>query len=275
MLDDWALNQNRLKKRLYFRLIAAGILKRAASIHALTETEARNVRELGISTSVVNVPNGIDLAEFENLPSRTAFCERFPQLRGKRIVLFLGRLHPKKGIDLLIETFAEVATLFPDLFLVLAGPDAAGTRKRAEDQLQALQCQGRFLFTGILDRKECLEAFAAADIFVLPSYSEGLPMSALEALAAGVPVIVSSSCNLPQVEKQEAGLVIKLERKSLLRALTILCGDEALRQRMGLNARSYFLTNYSWDQVAVRMTRVYENILRQSQAGTSLCTSSA
>jgi glycosyltransferase involved in cell wall biosynthesis len=261
MLDTWALNQRRLKKRLYFRLIESRTLRSASSIHAVSETEIEDIRRLAISTEVVHVPNGINQADFEHLPDRNIFREKHPAVAKKTIVLFLGRVHPKKGIALLAKAFSDLAGAQPDLALVVVGPDSGGCQRELEDCMNASGAAGSYVFTGLLGREECIEALAAADIFVLPSSSEGLPIAAMEALAAGLPVILTKACNLQEVEENGAGMIIEQDADALRQAIVTLAGDQATRKEMGRKGREFALTHYTWDRIAARMVNVYESIL--------------
>lgn len=269
MLDAWALRQNRLKKRVYFRLVESRTLSGASSIHAVSTSEVDDVKRLGMTNEVVRIPNGINKAEFALLPDRSAFREKYPMLAGKTILLFLGRLHPKKGTMLLARAFGEAAALQPDLTLVVAGPDSGGCQNQMEDFMDGNGSGGRYLFTGLLGRAERLEALAAADVFVLPSYSEGLPIAVIEALAAGLPAIVTKACNLPSVQENGAGIIVEQDAGSLSAAILKLAGNPVLRREMGLKGRELVWANYTWDEIAARMISVYEGILSKRKAASA------
>jgi glycosyltransferase involved in cell wall biosynthesis len=264
MLDEWALSQGRFKKRIYANLIEWQTLRRAAVIHALGESEAANIKRLGITTQVVTIPNGVDEAEFDQLPDREVFIKKHPMLGGKTIFLFLGRIHPKKGVTLLAKAFAEVARARPDVALVVAGPDEVGYLKEMEACMDAEGAAGRYVFTGLLAAEDRMEALAAADVFILPSYSEGFPIAPIEALAAGVPVIVTAACNIPGIEEQNVGLISTTEVSTLSQAMIRLADNPALRKQMGANGRTMVSNTYTWDRIAAQMTTVYQNILRGS-----------
>jgi glycosyltransferase involved in cell wall biosynthesis len=261
MLDVWALNQGRFKKRIYSALIERQTLRRAALIHAVRENEAEDVRRFGITTEVVTIPNGVNPVEFDQLPERETFIKKHQFLMGKTIFLFLGRLHPKKGVALLAKAFSEIARSRSDVALIIAGPDEVGFRKEMEKCLNAEGAAGRYVFTGLLSTEERREVLAAADVFVLPSFSEGFPIAPLEALASGLPVILTEACNIPGIEANGAGLIIKAETPALRDAMLKLASNEALRNEMGRKGRNLVLAKYTWDEIAARLTEVYRAVL--------------
>lgn len=265
MMDSWALSQGRLKKQIYGNLIEWKMLRRAAALHTVSESEARDIKRLGFATEVVTIPNGVDSSEFADLPSRSVFRQRYPIIADKTVFLFLGRIHPKKGLDLLIRAFCRVAKICPNAVLIIAGPDEADYQKHLEDYLAAAGQLHNCIFTGLLQPEERLAALAAADIFVLPSYSEGFPIAPIEALAAELPVILTEACNIPDIEEAGCGIVVNPETASLSDAMFQLANNRELRKQMGTRGRQLALAKYTWDRIATCMTRAYENVLRDKR----------
>ena len=261
MMDKWALSQGRLKKQIYGNLIEWQTLRRAAALHAVSQSEARDIKRMGFTSEVVTIPNGVDFTEFAHLPNRSFLQERYPNTAEKTVFLFLGRIHPKKGLDLLIRAFCKVVKTCPNTVLIIAGPDETGYRKQLEDLLSAAQQLDNCIFTGMLQPSERLSALAAADIFVLPSYSEGFPIAPIEALAAGLPVILTDACNIPDIEQEGCGIIVNTETDSLSEAMVRLANNRELARQMGTRGRQLALANYTWDRIATRMTQVYENVL--------------
>jgi len=255
MLEPWALNNKRIKKLIYSRLFERDNIERATCLHALSRTEAKQYREFGGRAPIAIIPNGVEIPETHE---PEPFVELFPHLRGKRIVLFLGRLHPKKGLDLLIETWRDLSIHYPQAHLVLAGPDCEGTQVRLEQFVTGNCLTETVTFAGMLRDSMKWSALAAAEAFVLPSFSEGLSVSVLEAMGMGVPVIVTKACNMPEAEEQHAGWQIETTAHELRSALHALLANCVCRNReIGARGAALVASRYTWDRVACKMAEVY------------------
>lgn len=261
-LESWALNFKALRKRLYLWVIQRRLLQDAAALHALTEAESRSVRRLGLQTRVEIIPSGIDFSQFEPLPARDELHAVYPQLAGKRLILFLGRLHRIKGLDLLVKAFSAVAhdERFADVRLLLAGPDETGYRAEVESLLTKEGAADKAIFTGLLVGRTKLATLARADLFVLPSYSEGLSRSLLEAMACGIPVVITQPCGLPEVASAGAGEVVELSPAALANAMQRILADASLRTRMGRAGRQLAASRFSLDAVAAQMAGFYRSL---------------
>ncbi|MDQ2844185.1 MAG: glycosyltransferase [Acidobacteriota bacterium] len=255
MLERWALANKPVKKKIYAALCERSNLRGAACLHALTEAEAGDYRRFGLPNPIAVIPNGVDI------PASAAaglFLDRFPALRGRRLILFLGRIHFKKGLDILSEAWARIASRWPEAQLVLAGPDFEGTQALIETRLRELGIERRVTFTGMLDAPLKWSALAAAECFVLPSYSEGLSVSVLEAMGLGLPVIVSEQCNLPEVACHACGLTIQPRVDELSAALEHMLGASGReRSSFGQNGRRLIDERYSWPAIGEQMTALY------------------
>ena len=168
------------------------------------------------------MPNGVELGPFENLPGRGALEAEYPRLVGKFVLLFFGRLHAKKGLDLLAYALTEVGDEWKDLHVLLAGIDdgALGTFQSA---LEAAGMSGRFTHVGHVSGEQARRVWGAADAFILPSYSEGFSMAILEALAARLPVIASTACHFGDLEETGSGIVVEPTGSGIVSALRARC----------------------------------------------------
>jgi glycosyltransferase involved in cell wall biosynthesis len=255
MLDPWALANKGLKKRIYSALVERANIESAACLHALTKAEAEDYRRYGSRRPIAVVPNGVDLPR--SVDARL-FLEEFPELEGKRMVLFLGRIHFKKGLDILAQAWGNLAKRFPDAVLVLAGPDSENSRAAVEELITIYGISDRVFFTGMLAEKVKWSALATAHCFVLPSYSEGLSVATLEAMGMGLPVIITEQCHLPEVSQFEAGWEIRADVTSLYSALEeMLENSPATNSEIGERGRRIVQKRYSWPVVARQMAELY------------------
>ena len=255
MLDQWALSNKRFKKLLYSALIERTNLEKASCLHALTDAEASDYRRYGCTSPIAVIPNGVCVPEEA---SSQSFLAQYPALKGKRLFLFLGRIHFKKGLDLLVRAWREIISRWPDALLILAGPDFEGTQDQLESLIKEHGLVDHVLFTGMLRDELKWSAFAAAECFVLPSYSEGLSISVLEAMGLGLPVIVSDHCNLPEIAEIGAGWVIPATLSALTIALTSALENSAKSNSvLGQRGREFVSRRYSWSRIADQFTELY------------------
>ncbi|MBL8210487.1 MAG: glycosyltransferase [Bryobacterales bacterium] len=260
MLDAWSVRQKRFKKAFYAALIETPILKRAACLRALTSTEADDYRRIGLPNPIVVVPNGVAVP-----PAVTPelFFELFPKLAEKRIALFLGRLHAKKGVDLLLEAWSGLcqgsAGAPGNAHLVIAGPCDDATQTRLHGLCAPLGIENSVTFTGMLAGSRKWAALAAAHAFVLPSHSEGFSVSILEALAMALPVIISEPCHMPEVGEHGAGWVVRPEPQAVRDALAAFYAcSQTEAEAMGYRGRRLAHQHYAWSVVGRQMAEVYQ-----------------
>jgi glycosyltransferase involved in cell wall biosynthesis len=290
MLDPWALKNSSWKKQAVRFLFENQNLKGAACIHALSESEFESIRKLGLRNPVVVLPNGIDLPEYnlgeelrthDNEMSSASegastrkdnsrslqFCSQlFPATDGRRILLYLGRLHPKKGLSNLLKAWAILKQSDPRAItgwlLVISGWDQGG-HEAALKKLSAHLClEDHVRFIGPQFSEAKTVAYRLADGFVLPSLSEGLPMTVLEAWVHAKPVVMTTECNLPEGFAAGAALQIRTSPEDIARGLgqLIQMGDLE-RKGMGECGRNLIAKKFSWPGIAARMKDVYEWVL--------------
>ncbi|MBT4072239.1 MAG: glycosyltransferase [Chloroflexi bacterium] len=255
-LDPWALALGGLKKRIYSRIWQRDILRNAAAAHGLTDTEANQIRDYGFDGPVPVIPNGIDAGEFQQTGDVAALEHRYPELKGKRVVLFLGRLHEKKGLDLLLEAFIRLHKTRPDTHLLIVGPDD-GYRQTLEESIKRAGLSAVTL-TGPFGGDERVGALSRADVYALPSYSEGFSVGVLEALAAGIPSVISTFCYFPEVETAGAGLVVKPKVNEVESALCKILDSPDLSATMGRSATDLVRRGYAWNTIAESYVEMYQ-----------------
>ena len=263
MLDPWSLLQSRTRKRLYLGWRLRRDLGHAAALCFTTDSERDLVGPLGLRPPSIVEPLGLDLREFEHLPPEGRFRSRFPALADRPIVLFLSRINPKKGLDLLVPAFAQART--GDAMLVIAGPDQDGYRATVEKMIGQQSLTDRALFTGMLRGIERVEALVDADLFVLPSYQENFGIVVAEAMAAGCPVVISDQVNLhDQVTRAGAGAVVPTKVEAVAEQLTRLFADPGSRAEAGRKGRVFALEEYDWAKIALRWISHYRAVVTGS-----------
>lgn len=260
MLEPWALSNKAWKKRAYYQAFEHSSLANANAVQVLANSEASNVQALGIDQTV-KVPNGICRSDFSNLGSPNAFYNAFPETRDKKLILFLGRLDPKKGLDLLAPAFAKARSLFPNAHLIVAGPDSINFMPTAQSYFSEEGCLDSVTFTGMLKGELKKSALASADIYVAPSYSEGFSMSVLEGMATGLPCVITAGCNFPEAATADAAHVVATNSQAIGDALLQCLKDKSQAKELGETARDFVLQNYTWEQSAKQLIRVYKSIV--------------
>lgn len=269
-LAEWALRHRSLwRRRVYMPRVQKPVLQSATAVHCLTDQEVAQITHWTDGrTAVFTVPNGIpaDLPDAFASTDPAEFLARFPGLAGRRVILFMGRLAFQKGPEILVRSFATIAPRFPDAVLLMAGYAlrGGGTRRRVEAALrQTPDIRQRVIFTGPLSGYDWRAAYACAELFVLPSRWEGFGIVLLEAMAAGLAVVVSDRCDIhPLVADADAGLVTPPEEKPLAEAMAALLSDRQETNRMGENGRR-LAARYTWPAVAQSMAARYSEIIRQ------------
>jgi glycosyltransferase involved in cell wall biosynthesis len=257
-LDPWLRRRGRVRKWLTDFTWQRRMLRRAAAVHFTLEEEARLAPRVAPRRRTVILPNGVRWQDFQSLPDPSEFRERFLDGRTGPVVLFLGRLTKKKGLDLLIRSFAIAARRHPDALLVIAGPDDEKLRPGLEALAEKAGVGDRVVFTGLLLGEDKLGALAATEVWALSSHTEAFTIAVIEALAAGLPVLVSPAVNLAgAIERAAAGMVSETAPDKFGGALAYLLGSEGVRSRLGENARQ-FARAYDWDALAPRIVDLYE-----------------
>lgn len=257
MAEPWALRQKAWKKRAYLAAVEGKNLQRADCLHALSRPEIGHLRALAPRATVCFVPNGVELAPFDDLPPRSRLESDYPNLTGKFVLLFLARLHKKKGLDLLIEALAHLGNGHPDLHLLVAGNDD-GARGPFLERAKELGLESRITLPGHVAGERARCVWGAADAFILPSYSEGFSMSVLEALAARRPAIITTACHFPELAAAHAGIVVEPTIRSVEVGIRdLLERSAAERAALGTRGRSLVEGAYTWDRQAERLADVY------------------
>lgn len=256
MLDSWSMGQKSLKKQIAFTLGYRKMLDKAKFLHALNLDEARLMEPLGLRSPSLIIPNGVFPAEFNSLPQAGRFRTQIGLPEGRRYVLFLSRLHFKKGLDILAKAFRLVAESHPDVDLVVAGPPDG-----AEDEFRLLireyGLESRVHVVGPIYGESKIAALVDAACFCLPSRQEGFSIAITEALACATPVVITDACHFPEVGACEAGFVVSTDPTAVALGLTDMLDNPTRGESMGANGRRLVMERFTWPAIADLTIRSY------------------
>ena len=263
-LNRYGVTQRRpWLKLLSLKLIEGPILRHAAAVHFTAEAERVEAETLGVPMRGVVVPLGIAPLMQQDA---SVFLARFPQLANQRILLFLSRLDPKKNVEGLLQAFNLISASLPDTRLVIAGDgeaEYAAGLKRLADQLGL---GDRVVWAGFVDGELKASAFATAQVFVLPSFSENFGIAAAEALLAGLPCVLGKGVAIAEeVAAACTGLSVDPSPESIAQALRTVMTNDALRESMAGRASGLARERYSVEAMGLGLVRMYEGILKNDE----------
>lgn len=249
MLEPWAVNHKRMKKRIAWMLYQQRDLTRARGLHATAETEADNLERLRLGIPLHVIPNGVDLPQ-------TVTGHATNELR---TALFLGRIYPVKGLPMLIEAWERVRPT--GWVLKIAGPEESGHRTLLEKQVSATNLGGNISFLGELDGQAKGAALFSADLLVLPTHSESFGMAVAEALAHGLPVLTTTGAPWPMLEQCDCGWRVAPTVDGIAEGLRQATSSDAGTLRaMGDRGRKLVAMEYAWEKVANQFVSLYSSI---------------
>lgn len=245
-------------KLVYDRLFGYSLLRGASKVIALSQMEAEQYKTMGVSDEkIVVIPNGIDLSEYPNLPSKGAFKKKFSIEDDEKILLYLGRINESKGLDLLAHAFKIVSRDLSNVRLVLVGPDDgyAATFTRL---ISDLGIEEKVLLTGFVDERSKLAALAESDVFVTPRFY-GFPVTFLEACLARCPIVTISN-ELGWIH-DNVGYVVENSPTALAKAISNILQDEQVHRRFRNNCR-HIIKNFDISTIASRLENTYKSVVR-------------
>jgi glycosyltransferase involved in cell wall biosynthesis len=261
-LDNYAIRRSRWKKSLALAGYERENLRSATCLHALSEAELRNYREFGLRNPVAIIPNGISASWLDARPDPTAFRRKIALPAESRILLYVSRITPKKGLPMLIEALHRVRDLLDQWCLVIAGVDEFEHESEVRSLVARLGLNPWVIFAGPIFGKEKRDAFAAADLFVLPSHSEGAPLVILEALGAGVPVLTTKASPWSQLVTHGCGWWTETSVDAIETALRDALSKPSQELIvMGRLGRMLVQSEYTWTKVTDQTIELYEWLL--------------
>jgi glycosyltransferase involved in cell wall biosynthesis len=257
-IDSW-----RKLKWIYDILFGYRLLRGASRVIALSNVEAEQYKRVGVpEEKIAIIPNGIDLSEYTELPPKGSFKRKFNISEEKKIILYLGRIHKTKGIDLLVKAYAHLVNEMKcrDIVLVIAGPDD-GYLNDTKALANSLGLHNSVMFTGFISSKDKLRALVDAEVFVTPSFY-GFPMTFLEACAVGMPVVTTSLGDTLEWIDRNVGYVTQPTPQDLAEAIYGIISDDELHRRFSRNCIEIVKSKFSIENVVERLERVYEEVVK-------------
>lgn len=260
MMDEWTLKNSYWKKKIAGILYENDHLKSSSCFHALARSEAESIRATGISQPIVIIPNGINIPE--GVGTDIELPEWYDNLseeaKGRKKMLFLGRIHPKKGLDNLLGAWKRYKTINKDWILVVAGWGDTAYINKLKKLVEQYRIQNEVYFIGSQFDKQKEASFRNSDAFILPSFSEGLPMAVLEAWSYKLPVIMTDFCNIPLGFEEGAAIKVEPQVDSIyncLSELSTMTSGELLK--MGNNGHLLVQKKFTWEKIAKDTQQVY------------------
>jgi glycosyltransferase involved in cell wall biosynthesis len=270
-LNQWGIQNRRpWVKQGSLRLIEKPLLRKAARVHYTSRQEQQEAHALGINSPYAIIPVGLDIAPFRSLPDPATFREQY-QLGDAPILLSLGRIDRKKGLDLLLNAFAEVHRHCPASRLVIAGDGDMTYLAELKAQANSAGIGDAVIWTGFVEGQTKGAALAAADLFVMPSHSENFGIAAVEALAAGLPTIVSTGVAIHhEITEAGAGVAVPVSAAPLAKAIRTLLVDAPRRAAMRSAALNLAQSLFSQEGMAKALIDLYQEIIREHKAKLTL-----
>jgi glycosyltransferase involved in cell wall biosynthesis len=261
-LEAWALKKSSWKKRIALALYERNNLFNASCLHACSQQEAEGFREYGLRNPIAVIPNGVSLDWLESRGDADSFRRSFQIPADRRVMLFLSRITPVKGLPLLVQALQSVRYRLEDWVVLIAGSDESGHLEDIQGQVAALQLRDHVIFTGPLFGQAKRDAFAAAELFVLPTLRENYGIVVAEALGAGVPVLTTRGAPWQGLEERRCGWWVDTDADALAEALHgILSRDPEELRVMGARGREWAAAELTWAGSAQMSIELYQWLL--------------
>ena len=248
-------------KNIFDKVFGFKILHGASKVFALTEVEKEQYLKMGVEEDRIEiVPLGINIEEYSDLPEEGIFREKFNISKDDKLIIFIGRVHEIKGLDLLIDAFKELADSEDDVKLAIVGPDD-GYMDALNLRIAECDLSDKVFVTGPLYKSEKQEALVDCDLFVMPSKYESFTTSGLEAMACGKPLVLTKNNHIHDWVDGSVGLACDDDKMSLKDAMAEVLFDEELSKKFGMNGRRLIQEKYNWDMINEQILNIYESII--------------
>ena len=251
--------QKEKMKEIFDKIWGFDILYDASKVFALTEVEKEQYLKMGVLEDRIEiVPLGINLDEYNDLPDRGNFKSKYGIDENDKLILFLGRIHEIKGLDLLVDSFSQISN--ENVKLAIVGGDY-GFKGRLEKSINDYNLNDKVVFPGVLTGRDKIEALVDCNIFVMPSRYESFTTSGLEAMACSKPLILTENNHIHTWVKDNVGLICEFDKQDLSKCIETLLNDDELCEKFGKTGRELIESKYEWDKVSKQIEGIYENCI--------------
>ena len=264
MLDDWSMNQRRAKKRIYLKIAGKRLLEEAAAVHCTAEAEKDQASKWYPKGRSAVVPLIFDLDEYETLPgpeiARNKFASVFPP-DSTPVLLFLSRIHIKKGLELLIDTAQQLRDAGTVFKIIIAGTGEQSYEQKLKQLVVAKNLSEHISFLGFVTGREKISLYQAADVFVLPTSQENWGFVLIEALACSTPLITTKGVDIwPELVSSGGAVIAETTVNAMTEAITDLLQDDSKRTLMGAKGRDWVLENLKLEKILSQYEELYSGI---------------
>ncbi|TFE67149.1 glycosyl transferase [Methylacidiphilum sp. Yel] len=264
-LDPFLFKKKRLLKFPHEKLFDFPNLNHASAIHYTSLEEQQLTLPLKLKAPGIIIPLGIDVKQ-HRYPLKGLFRGQYNLFKHK-ILLFFGRINFKKGLDLLIPAFSQIIQRHKEAVLILAGPDNEGYGKEVSNWIKEFNLEKHVIFTGMITGDKKIALLADADVFILPSYTENFGIAVVEAMAAGIPVIISNKVNIwREVKQGNAGIVVSCNVEEIAKACIELLSNESLRLTMGKNGQKIAEDLFSIEKTTIKLEESFIEIINKHKS---------
>lgn len=243
-------------KRLFDKRFGYKIIEKANVIISLNETKKIQIEKMGAEVDKIKIiPNGIDIETFNKIPDKGTFRNKYSISEGDRLILYVGRIHKSKGIDILINSFAKLQNNLSDSKLALVGPDD-GYIREMKKIVNNFKINDNVIFTGFVDAEIKNASYIDADVFVTPDFT-GFPITFLEAMFFGLPIITTNRGDKLDWIHNNVGFVVDFDRDQLVDAITKIISDKKLMKKFKEQGRNMLKYEFNWDKIAKKIESIY------------------
>lgn len=262
MLDAGSMAHKPWRKKLAYEILERNNLNEAALLHATSDAEADVLKSYGLGEKAFVLSNGVDVPD-ESVLSPVQFRKQLQVGENTKLIVFLGRIHPIKRLDLLAEAFAQVRKTLPTAQLIIAGPNENNYRQQLEPYFAPIQESVHWL--GEVGHEEKFSLLRAADALVMCSDSESFGVSVVEGMAAGLPVVVTHTCPWEEIETARCGYWVAHARQPIADALIRVLTNPSEAKAMGERGKSLVEARYRWDTIASKMVDYYTHAIKMAR----------